>query len=597
MFREMDKSTSRGSSSRSAAILHNYRIIKNIGHGNYAKVVSAEHLPTGNMVAIKILDRHKMKQDKMEENVKREIKIFRLLVHPHILRLYEIMETPTKIYLVMEYMDSGDLYDYIIQNGRLHDNVARKMFQQIISGLEYCHKNMVAHRDLKPENLLLDSKGNVKIADFGLSNILQDGHFLKTSCGSPNYAAPEVVSRRLYAGPEVDVWSCGVILYAMLCAFLPFDDGNLTNLYKKIKSAFYLLPSNLSPGARDLIQRMLEVDPMKRITIPEIRQHYWFLACLPPYLALPQPDTRRQTNKAHAAIPDKSFRLYSIVTFLRNENAINTSQVDENILEQVVQMGFDKGQLIESLQNRKQNNVLPFATVTYHLLLDNLSRASGHYLRPEILDSMEGGFACTYWADLQPFPVDCFRGQSNHQSIGLRPSLTQQQRKWDLGLQSAAHPQEIMIVVLKAMENLDVLWKKIGHYNMKCKWFRGSIEHPESMMSTPIEDPSTSTSMMSDTDALSQNEVKFELQPWLQPWHLSIPIFVLSPSSHAKYTVTLPCLHYCALKLMLIYAFVFVGQLYMTPEDKYLLDLQRVAGSQILFLDFCAALLGQLKVF
>lgn len=167
--------------------------------------------------------------------VRREIKILRLFMHPHIIRLYEVIETSHDIYVVMEYVKSGELFDYIVEKGRLVEDEARRFFQQIISGVEYCHRNMVVHRDLKPENLLLDSKMNVKIADFGLSNVMRDGHFLKTSCGSPNYAAPEVISGRLYAGPEVDVWSCGVILYALLCGSLPFDDENIPNLFKKIK--------------------------------------------------------------------------------------------------------------------------------------------------------------------------------------------------------------------------------------------------------------------------------------------------------------------------------------------------------------------------
>ena len=150
-----------------------------------------------------------------------------------------------------------------IRKGRLGENEARHFFQQIVSGVEYCHRNMVVHRDLKPENLLLDAKSNVKIADFGLSNVMRDGHFLKTSCGSPNYAAPEVISGKLYSGPEVDVWSCGVILYALLCGSLPFDDESIPNLFKKIKGGVYTLPSHLSPGARDLIARALLVDPLK----------------------------------------------------------------------------------------------------------------------------------------------------------------------------------------------------------------------------------------------------------------------------------------------------------------------------------------------
>lgn len=175
-----------------------------------------------------------------------------------------------------------------MEKGRLTEDEARRFFQQILSGVEYCHRNMVVHRDLKPENILLDARHHVKIADFGLSNVMKDGHFLKTSCGSPNYAAPEVISGKLYAGPEVDVWSCGVILYALLCGSLPFDDENIPNLFRKIKNGIYSLPHTLSPGARDLIPKMLLVNPMKRITVAEIRQHQWFITHLPRYLAVIQ---------------------------------------------------------------------------------------------------------------------------------------------------------------------------------------------------------------------------------------------------------------------------------------------------------------------
>ena len=190
-----------------------------MGIGSFGKVKVAEHILTGHKVAVKILNRKKIKAIDMEEKVRREIKILRLFMHPHIIRLYEVLETPHDIYVVMEYVKSGELFDYIVEKGRLGENEARHFFQQIVSGVEYCHRNMVVHRDLKPENLLLDAKSNVKIADFGLSNVMRDGHFLKTSCGSPNYAAPEVISGKLYSGPEVDVWSCGVILYALLCGY------------------------------------------------------------------------------------------------------------------------------------------------------------------------------------------------------------------------------------------------------------------------------------------------------------------------------------------------------------------------------------------
>jgi serine/threonine protein kinase len=158
---------------------------------------------------------------------------------------------------VMEYVSEGELFDFIVEKGRLSEGDARRFFQQFISGVEYCHRHMVVHRDLKPENLLLDQDFNLKIADFGLSNMMRDGYFLKTSCGSPNYAAPEVISGKLYAGPEVDVWSCGVILYALLCGSLPFDDENIPNLFKKIKGASAALCSKDKIGCRVMVAVMV----------------------------------------------------------------------------------------------------------------------------------------------------------------------------------------------------------------------------------------------------------------------------------------------------------------------------------------------------
>lgn len=161
---------------------------------------------------------------------------------------------------------------------------ARRFFQQLISGIEYSHRLKIVHRDLKPENVLLDDDLNVKIADFGLSNEIKDGDFLKTSCGSPNYAAPEVIRGGLYTGPEIDVWSCGVILYVMLCGRLPFEDDDVQTLFTKISQGVYHMPSYLSPDAKNLITGMLAVDPVKRITVPEILQHPFFTTDLPRYL-------------------------------------------------------------------------------------------------------------------------------------------------------------------------------------------------------------------------------------------------------------------------------------------------------------------------
>ncbi|XP_042011164.1 SNF1-related protein kinase catalytic subunit alpha KIN10-like isoform X1 [Salvia splendens] len=499
------------------SFLRNYKLGKTLGIGSFGKVKIAEHALTGHKVAVKILNRKKIKNMDMEEKVRREIKILRLFMHPHIIRLYEVVETNSDIYVVMEFVKSGELFDYIVEKGRLQEEEARTFFQQIISGVEYCHRNMVVHRDLKPENLLLDSKHNVKIADFGLSNIMRDGHFLKTSCGSPNYAAPEVISGKLYAGPEVDVWSCGVILYALLCGTLPFDDENIPNLFKKIKGGIYTLPSHLSACARDLIPRMLIVDPMKRMSIPEIRTHPWFQAHLPRYLAVPPPDTTQQAKK-----------------------------IDEDILQEVIKMGFDRAALVESIGNRVQNE----GTVSYYLLLDNRFRVANGYLGAEFQETVEFGYDHNPSEPVASPVRERLPGVNDHQQFGARQFPTD--RKWALGLQSQAHPREIMTEVLKALQELKVFWKKIGHYNIKCRWASDAPGHHEGTLNDSMHD----TNYFGDGSAVIEHQ----------------------GSSVTRHVVK------------------FEVQLYKTREDKYLLDLQRVQGPPLLFLDLCAAFLAQLRV-
>lgn len=192
-------------SKESKTVIGNFQLGETIGVGSFGKVKIAEHIVTGHKVAVKILNRKRIKSlSGMDKKIRREITNMKLFRHPHIIRLYEVIETTTDIFMIMEYVPGGELFDYIVSNGKLSEDDARMYFQQIISGVEYCHSHMVVHRDLKPENLLIDiEKKSVKIADFGLSTVMEDGEFLKTSCGSPNYAAPEVISGKLYAGPEV----------------------------------------------------------------------------------------------------------------------------------------------------------------------------------------------------------------------------------------------------------------------------------------------------------------------------------------------------------------------------------------------------------
>jgi carbon catabolite-derepressing protein kinase len=277
-----------------------YDVIKTLGEGSFGKVKLAVHRVSGQKVALKIISRRKLVTRDMAGRIEREIQYLQLLRHPHIIKLYTVITTPNEIIMVLEYA-GGELFDYIVQNGKMAEDKARKFFQQIVCAVEYCHRHKIVHRDLKPENLLLDEALNVKIADFGLSNIMTDGNFLKTSCGSPNYAAPEVISGKLYAGPEVDVWSCGVILYVLLVGRLPFDDEYIPALFKKIAQGSFMLPNYLSSGAVRLIKKMLQVNPVNRITVPEIRQDPWFLRDLPEYLRPPAEDfidTGVDPNKA-----------------------------------------------------------------------------------------------------------------------------------------------------------------------------------------------------------------------------------------------------------------------------------------------------------
>ncbi|ORY72724.1 kinase-like domain-containing protein [Leucosporidium creatinivorum] len=271
------------SSRRGGVIIGDYEVISTLGHGSFGKVKLAKHTATGLKVAMKFISKRKISTPEMSNRVHREIQYLSLLRHPHIIKLYDVIAAPSDIVMVIEYL-SGELFDYIVRRGKMPEDEARRFFQQIMSALEYCHSHNIVHRDLKPENLLLDEHLNVKIADFGLSNIMRDGDFLKTSCGSPNYAAPEVISGKLYAGPEIDIWSCGVILYVMLCGRLPFDDDHIPLLFKKINGGIFSLPPFLSAEARSLLSRMLLVDSNKRIKLHEIRQLPWFQVNLAPYL-------------------------------------------------------------------------------------------------------------------------------------------------------------------------------------------------------------------------------------------------------------------------------------------------------------------------
>ncbi|KAF3630499.1 CBL-interacting serine/threonine-protein kinase 10 [Capsicum annuum] len=259
-------------------VMQKYDVWRLLGQGNFAKVYYGRNLETGESVAIKVIDKEKVLKAGLIEQTKREISVMALIEHPNILKLYEVMATKSKIYLVIEHAKGGELFKKLAK-GRLKENLARKCFQQLISAVDCCHSRDVYHRDLKPENVLLDENGNLKVSDFGLSALAeckrQDG-LLHTTCGTPAYVAPEVISRKGYDGAKADIWSCGVILFVLLAGFLPFQDSNLMEMYRKIRLAEFKFPNWFPSEVRKLISRMLDPNPHTRISIAKIKASSWF---------------------------------------------------------------------------------------------------------------------------------------------------------------------------------------------------------------------------------------------------------------------------------------------------------------------------------
>ncbi|KDP22784.1 hypothetical protein JCGZ_00371 [Jatropha curcas] len=279
-------------------LMQKYEMGKLLGQGTFARVHHARNLRTGLSVAIKIIDKEKVLRVGMIEQIKREISVMRLIRHPNVVELYEVMATKTKIYFVMEYVKGGELFNKVAK-GKLKEDVARKYFQQLISAVDYCHSRGVCHRDLKPENLLLDENGNLKVSDFGLSALAeskrQDG-LLHTTCGTPAYVAPEVINRKGYDGYKADIWSCGVILYVLLAGYLPFHDANLMEMYRKIAKADFKFPNWFAPEVRKLLSKMLDPNPRTRISMAKIMENSWFRKGLEPKPQIVETDMKESVN-------------------------------------------------------------------------------------------------------------------------------------------------------------------------------------------------------------------------------------------------------------------------------------------------------------
>uniref|UniRef100_A0A5S6QU33 non-specific serine/threonine protein kinase n=1 Tax=Trichuris muris TaxID=70415 RepID=A0A5S6QU33_TRIMR len=431
--------------------IHHYLLGETLGIGTFGKVKVGVHEVTGHKVAVKILNRQNIKSLDVVGKIRREIQNMRLFRHPHIIRLYEVISTPSDIFMVMEYVSGGELFDYIVKRGRLKECDARRFFQQIISGVDYCHRHMVVHRDLKPENLLLDRYNNVKIADFGLSNFLKDGEFLRTSCGSPNYAAPEVISGHLYAGPEVDIWSCGVILYAFLCGTLPFDDEHVPTLFRKIKAGIFVIPQYLDQSVVSLLVHTLQVNPIKRATMNDIITHHWFQTDLPAYLFPPQND---------------------------HETVVDGQAVDELCQK----FGCGQDDVTSALVSGNPHHHL---VIAYNLITDNkrianatakLTAIDGCISETTMLtekslsrhpERMEPTSIITPALEAIPAKPETAGPSSPTHSAVHNQQLTQGRKaKWHLGIRSQSAPEDIMTEVLRVLKLLNFEWKIINPYHV-----------------------------------------------------------------------------------------------------------------------------------
>uniref|UniRef100_A0A3Q2G7K2 Serine/threonine-protein kinase BRSK2-like n=1 Tax=Cyprinodon variegatus TaxID=28743 RepID=A0A3Q2G7K2_CYPVA len=325
-----------------------YRLEKTLGKGQTGLVKLGVHCITGQKVAIKIVNREKLSESVLMK-VEREIAILKLIEHPHVLKLYDVYENNKYLYLVLEHVSGGELFDYLVKKGRLTPKEARKFFRQIISALDFCHNHSICHRDLKPENLLLDEKNNIRIADFGMASLQVGDSLLETSCGSPHYACPEVIRGERYDGRRADVWSCGVILFALLVGALPFDHDNLRQLLEKVKSGVFHMPHFIPPDCQALLKGMIEVNPDKRLTLEAIQKHTWYLGGRnEPYPEQPPP--RRVCVK----------RILSL------------SELDPDVLESMYSLGCfrDRVKLTQDLTSEEENQ----EKMIYYLLLDRKER-------------------------------------------------------------------------------------------------------------------------------------------------------------------------------------------------------------------------------
>ena len=315
-------------------IIGNYRIEKTLGEGTFGKVKLATHIPTSQQVAIKILEKDKIIDKDDLARISHEIAFLKKLRHPNIIKIYDILENANNYYIAMELCANGELFSLIVKSKRLPEKTAQQFYAQLLCGLEAIHRRGIVHRDIKPENLLLKEDNTLAIIDFGLSNEYKKNALLKTPCGSPCYAAPEMILNHRYKGLDVDLWSSGIVLYAMVCGYLPFEDRDNEKLYRKILSGKFQIPEYLTHDCADLISKILTVNPKKRINFQDVKTHPWIKDAYADYV--------------------KTI----------DKNSFNQNLNDEIIDKMVKDFSFKKNEIIFNLNHNKHNNI----TATYELL-------------------------------------------------------------------------------------------------------------------------------------------------------------------------------------------------------------------------------------
>ena len=316
----------------------NYRLGEEIGSGAFGKVILGLHIITGEKVAIKILDKLILNQTPEDYIlVKQELNILKIVKHKYIVQLYEILETPQHIFIIMEYCEGQDIMDYILTRSRLSEDESLKYFQQLINALYYLHDQNITHRDIKIDNLLLDRNLDLKLIDFGLSTKYRDDRLLSQPCGTVVYAAPEVLDCREYHGMLADVWSSGIVLFGMLSGFLPFGDPDDEINKKLILKGKINFPNFLSREVKDLLKHMLDINPLNRYTLEDIIAHPWF------------------NKKKYKLIPGIVIGIHKI-------------PVDEKIVNLCVTYNVDKDKVRNSVINNKFNT----ESALYYLLVKKL---------------------------------------------------------------------------------------------------------------------------------------------------------------------------------------------------------------------------------